>query len=875
VKVAAQFRPGTRAFWGTTYGLDLSLFDQYLLRQLGGPPLNAVVLADHWKVSEMWSRLEPDQHYLARQTNRAYLLRGLRLPGGGAFHPKTYLFARREEATLVVGSGNLTRRGIDAGKEAFAVFDTRTDEGLATLRAWTAWIGGLVERAADEQLTRRFAALREHCQWMTGPTGPTPFAVNEQRSLLDQFVDRLAGGVDELHMSAPYFDRNALALADALRRIQPRQLHLYLGLGTSVHGPSLAQVVQTADCDVRLYRFDPPTFVHAKLIAAVSGDQGLLLCGSPNLSRAALTLTYAAPNHGNCEVGLIRQGSADQVRAPFVTSGLHLVDLTAADLHTLAFEPDDAAEARPAVALQRAAWRKDGRIAVHAEPAPEATQRLAWAQGTAELQSQLTAEVLAEHDDPPRLCWLIDGAATAVSNAVAIDDPTALERTLAARDSTGDRPRELLENDAETPLGRLMSWLHEQCIFDIDETPAARRAQAAQDEAPEEESSDFWDRLTAEELQYDPRTQNYRRMGPTAVPIGHDLFRELEIMLAKTPQEHPLLRLVSDVPAGETPPDERGDHAPVTWSLEARQRVRVTNVLSRWCRAVSDPRHAMLRPDAPATNYQALVSVLVTAWAQDALDEDRLVRLAGELFGAFLGDGKSPGFLGRADEELRETALLELDQAVREWAAGIAYLALRPERPWTAIVYDWQPYLRAGLVDTDVMEVGERTVRVVARVLGHEIGSRKIEDVLLARADYLDEETWCDRLAQTLGLRRLALKRINNPTVPQRIVIDGVDDPLADPRVLEVAMEAMRFRKATAIGIEVGDCVVVLRPGSPMIARIGSGLSAARVRSDVVLTAERLIAVERQGGALTELLGVPADEQPLGTTRIPAGADEV
>lgn len=72
MKVATHFRPGTRAFWGTTYALDLTLFDQYLLRQLGGPPLNAVVMADHWKLSQMWNRLEPEQHYLARQANRVW-----------------------------------------------------------------------------------------------------------------------------------------------------------------------------------------------------------------------------------------------------------------------------------------------------------------------------------------------------------------------------------------------------------------------------------------------------------------------------------------------------------------------------------------------------------------------------------------------------------------------------------------------------------------------------------------------------------------------------------------------------------------------------------------------------------------------------------
>jgi hypothetical protein len=853
VRVAAQFRAGTRAFWGTTYALDLTLFDQYLLRQLGGPPLNAVLLADHAKLSEMWTRLDSDQHYLARQANRFYLLRGIELPGRGAFHPKTYLFARRDHATLIIGSGNLTRRGIDAGKEVFAQFTTDTEEGVSTLRAWAAWIARLVETAEDEQLTRRFAALRAQCSWMTGAIGPTPFTTNHDRSILDQFADQLPGPVDELHVTAPYYDRDARALAELLDHVRPRRLAVYLGLDTSVHGPSLAGVLQAAGCEGELHRFEPPTFVHAKLVGAVCGEHGVLLSGSPNLSRAALTLTHADTGRGNCEVALIRHGSAYQTRVPFRTSGLELAGVDLGEIQSLSFEPDDATQQRPPIALRRAAWRKDGRIAVVCEPELQPRHKLAWAHGSAALDGQITVEDLSHHEQPPLLAWVIDDDDATVSNPVAIDDPGALERSLASRDVSRDRPGELQESDAQTPLGRLMTWLHEQCIFDIDDTPAARRAQAAQDEAPDEESTDFWDRLTAEELNYDPRTQNYRRIGPTVLPLGHDLFRELEIMLAKAPLEHPLLRLISGAPAAEPPPGEGGKPG-VTWSLEARQRVRVTNVLSRWCRAVSDPRHALLRPDAPTTNYQALVSVLVTAWAEQALDEDRLVRLAGELFGAFLGDGKSPGFIGRTDDELRTTVLHQLDDAVREWAAALAYLALRPQRPWKSIVYDWQPYLRTGLIDTPVMVVGDRTVELVDRVLAQTISARHIEDVLMARAEYLDVERWCTNLAQAVGLPRLALKQINNPSVPLRVVIDGVDDPLTDPRVIEVGMHAMRFRKTDAIGIEAGGCIAVLRPGHAPVARLPGHASA--LKSSVVITTERLAAIERQGGSLSELLGL-------------------
>ena len=174
------------------------------------------------------------------------------------------------------------------------------------------------------------------------------------------------------------------------------------------------------------------------------------------------------------------------------------------------------------------------------------------------------------------------------------------------------------------------------------------------------------------------------------------------------------------------------------------------------------------------------------------------------------------------------------------------------------IVYDWQSQLRTGLIDTDVMVVDQRTVNLVQRVLGHEVTQHEIEDVLLARAEYLDEEKWCENLAEVLELPHITLRMIDNRFVPLRITIDGVTEPLTDPRVLQAAMQAMRFRRATAIGIEAGGCIAVLRPGHPTVARIDTSHSAAPVRSEIVITAARLASVERQGGALTDLLGLPA-----------------
>ena len=156
--------------------------------------------------------------------------------------------------------------------------------------------------------------------------------------------------------------------------------------------------------------------------------------------------------------------------------------------------------------------------------------------------------------------------------------------------------------------------------------------------------------------------------------------------------------------------------------------------------------------------------------------------------------------------------LRHLDSRVREWAAGIAYLALRPERPWKDVVYDWQPYLNKALIDTDVMIVGDQTAALVSRITGRKVPVKEIEDVLIARTDYLDEEKWCENLARTLGSANRAQDDRQQVCSPAYSLL-GVTEPLTDPRVVEAAMQAIKFRRVEAIGIEAGARTAVLRPG--------------------------------------------------------------
>ena len=153
-----------------------------------------------------------DQTRRLRRANRDYLLRPV-LFGTGAFHPKTYLLGNASEGVLLVGSGNLTMGGVERGREVFSAFRSTKPDDVGSIRGWRQWMDGIIERLADEEVTYRWLRLRRECgDWLEGDAAGSRFIGTGERSILDQFADGVDGRVDELHVMAPFYDRDALAL---------------------------------------------------------------------------------------------------------------------------------------------------------------------------------------------------------------------------------------------------------------------------------------------------------------------------------------------------------------------------------------------------------------------------------------------------------------------------------------------------------------------------------------------------------------------------------------------------------------------------------------------------------------------------------------
>src|SRR3954453_18372220 len=189
MKPVEFFSRDVHTFWATTFQLDLKLFDQFLLRRLGNEPLNAVVLCDEDDLTDTLGRLTEVDRHVAATANRRYLLRGMRVPSGGRFHPKTYFFPSRRRTVLLVGSGNLTRSGLDRGAEVFTAFDAREEHDQPVIRAWAAWIGELVTGRHDELLRARYRHMRATLPALAGQSEQDLFFSNAERRIADVIAE--------------------------------------------------------------------------------------------------------------------------------------------------------------------------------------------------------------------------------------------------------------------------------------------------------------------------------------------------------------------------------------------------------------------------------------------------------------------------------------------------------------------------------------------------------------------------------------------------------------------------------------------------------------------------------------------------------------
>ena len=236
---------------------------------------------------------------------------------GFRFHPKAVLLTGAERGTLLVGSGNLTFGGWRENGEVWTRFESETD-GSGPFRAFRDFLREVIKRVVlPEAIEREVEEVFDPGtkSWMSADSGadPSPFVgrVGSGPPLLDQIVSAAGDRpIDELLVCAPYFDHDGVALRELIAGVGVRHTTVLCQAGrTALHQrawkPNAAKATLKG-IDFRCAGFveqERSAFIHAKFYGLRRADDVLVLVGSANCSRAALTVDG---NVGNAELMVAR-----------------------------------------------------------------------------------------------------------------------------------------------------------------------------------------------------------------------------------------------------------------------------------------------------------------------------------------------------------------------------------------------------------------------------------------------------------------------------------------------------------------------------------------------------------------------------------------
>lgn len=862
--IGELFLATATAMWATTFSIDLALFNEFLFPRLGDPPLNVAVLADHYRLASSLARMPAERAQTLAAVNSRWLLRGF--PAGGAFHAKSYLAVTPSRATLLIGSGNLTADGLDSGREVFTTFHVGDPVGDAAIATWGSWMRRLIGQVGDDVLAERFQDLERRIPALPRLTSAAqpPLLHNLDTPIAGQLiaaVSAVTDRVDELWLSAPFYDADTAAVGFLLDQLAPRRVNLLVSSTTSVNGERLAERLAASGAEATAAWHQPDQFVHAKLIGLSADRRAWLLSGSANLSRAALTLTPA--DHGNVELAVLAPMTAEEMRAAFLPPETALGQLDLGSLASLSYRADPEPHL-PAVRLLAATALADGRVEITAQPSSGDGWLLDDLTSRQPLMPASNRRMVTASQLPGRLVQLVAADGQILSNRVVVDNPAVLAATLATslpRTDAG-RPPELQPGDLDTPVAQALLWLHRNLVMDVSEQDRLGAPGVSTDETRDQASDELWDRLERERLARDPRAGTYERMWRLRAVRGTEPIIELlEALRARVPadpsnHERSLLaRLLVD--GNNSGPDAASGRR---WKAATRIRVRARNVFRRWAAAQADPRLAWVNPLAPAGNFVMITCALAHLRLDQSrhpdqveLTEDDLDDLWQRWLRGFAGTGQGDGWLDSLDEAELTLARDRLPDWLPEAVAALSWLIIRPGRDHRERVIGFQPVLTAAL-DHNLLDPTHGTARYLSAILGHAIALGQIEGEFLSALDYIDDELWCARTATELGLDQLTLQAPPGAAQIQvRLDVRGITDPLRDPRLPRLIAAVRHYRRCNGVAVfaQAPGWRLTFVIGEPAAYRSGPG--ADFIESEVTLaseTAEHLAAV---GGVLADL----------------------
>lgn len=296
-----------------THNIDFVFLQTVVMSAFGrcGSP-KVTIFADSGCATETFAQ----QRAVLTDLGARYRVVPVAMDAGFRFHPKAVLLTGETTGTLLVGSGNLTFGGWRENAEIWTRFDSKND-GPGSLHAFRGYLADVLKRvvlpeAVEREVAEAFDASTK--PWLSDgeADGALVGRVGNGPPLLEQML--AVGGnepVEELVVCAPYFDHQGLALQEFAADVRANRTTVLCQPGrTGLHRQAWERNAANATLQSIDYRHrgsaesERSAFVHAKFYGLRRDDEVVVLAGSANCSRAALTVRG---NAGNAELMAVRR----------------------------------------------------------------------------------------------------------------------------------------------------------------------------------------------------------------------------------------------------------------------------------------------------------------------------------------------------------------------------------------------------------------------------------------------------------------------------------------------------------------------------------------------------------------------------------------
>ncbi len=255
-----------------------------------------------------------------RLANLRYLLHPISVTG--VFHPKIFLFTKKNKGKLLIGSANFTEQGLTNNAEMVGSydFDLEKDSAFKALfQQVFRFINLISQRYPSKTLTSNLQAMFRDSPWLNyeeGLNSHIELIHNLDIPILDQIVSKVSPPVDNVYILSRYFDAQPFLLDHLQKQLQPQRINVFTQNGTTTltgtwldHPLVKSKTAQINICEFQDDEHRQP--LHAKAIAIEKDSHCLFAFGSANFTSPALLKTAA---QGNAEMLLAMQYARNEFK---------------------------------------------------------------------------------------------------------------------------------------------------------------------------------------------------------------------------------------------------------------------------------------------------------------------------------------------------------------------------------------------------------------------------------------------------------------------------------------------------------------------------------------------------------------------------------